>query len=142
MAGKPNSKLKGGTVSLKVLITAASLTAMVSGWSVLAGKSNQEETDETPVPLDELSESQIIEVLDLGPIPTLIPKPTGVLQSSASMNSALPITGVPLVDPVNGLPVVKPVALNRGKTKSDLDKGGKESPADSPKEPVTNTRSS
>ncbi len=142
MTGKRNPKQMNGVVGVKILITAASLTAFVGGWKALAGQSKADLAEATVEPLIEESEQDVVQALNLAPIPTLFPERGGSTSNYNRLTAALPNAGVPNLSPVNGLPLVTPSAPINGNKKVDLDKDGNKQTGKTSKEPVANTRSS
>jgi hypothetical protein len=127
----------------KILVTAASLATVVGGWAALALQQSTLNTQESINVTDDSSQV----VLDLPPLPTLVPEPssvpTGILPNRpvSAPPISTPLTYAPYSTPVVNPPVV--TAPSRGNTdstqKGSTEKsGGKKAP----KDPVSHTGSS
>ena len=123
-----------GTTGAKMLITAASIAAVIGGWAgftIEQARSAAKESTEGASSTDQVS-------LELAPLPTLVPEPTSVIGSISSQPAAfVPSFGTtPLATPaVLATPVgIKPPVSDPKAIKSQ-DKAPK-------KEPKAKTRTS
>jgi hypothetical protein len=141
MTTRNPQKKSGSAAHLKMVVTAASLTAVIGGWASLTFQQTWgagAEEVETQIASDEAEEL----TYELEPLPTLVPEPT-FIPYNRQYSVPVSIAGLPSAQPVLMSAQVTPVvALNLGKDKPETERGGQGKPDKQPKEPVTNTRSS
>ena len=141
MTSRNPHKKSGGAAHLKMVVTAASLTAVIGGWASLTFQQTWgagAEEVETQIPPDEAEEL----AFDLAPLPTLVPEPA-FIPITRYTGGPVSVSGLPTAVPIRGSVQVTPVvAMNLGKDKPDTERLGQGKPDKQPKEPVTNTRSS
>jgi hypothetical protein len=147
MSSKPNpkrSKSASGAAGVKMLITAASLTAVIGGWASFTARGAGAQLPEQNNNEEAIDDNHRLTV-DLSPLPTLIPEPSPVPTLRV-------VTGLPsstsrvVASPGSGLPAPTPVAAKdssaKGKGSSSKGAAPKESSKPPKPDPVSNTRSS
>lgn len=137
---KPKRSKSTGAAGAKMLITAASLTAVIGGWASFTAREAQlpEQSD-----LEEAADDNNQLSIDLAPLPTLIPEPRS--KPALRVVYEPPSTGHVVNLPSKGSPAATPVVAkpNNGKINSDREKTGAKSEQKPEKpEPVSNTKSS
>ena len=147
MSSSPSPKKSApssNSAGAKILVTAASLATVVGGWAALALQQSTLNTQESINVSDDSSQV----VLDLPPLPTLVPEPssvpTGILPNR-------PVSGPPVSAPLAyspySTPVANPPVVTAAPARSNTDstqKGssGKSGGKKAPKDPVSHTGSS
>ena len=142
---KPSRNPAGatGVTSVKMLVTASSLAAVVGGWAaltLLGPKAEAKVAEE----IDDQGEME----LELPPLPTLVPEVSAV--APARIPVSMTLAGLPVTNPIGVLPPqITPGVTNApppkpGSDKEGVDKSNKpEKPAKPDKpEPVANTKAS
>jgi len=139
------SKPSSGAAGVKMLITAASLTAVIGGWASFTARGAGAQLPENNDGEETIDDNHRLTV-DLPPMPTLIPEPSPMPTLRAVSISGLPTTGRVIASPGSGLPAPTPVGVKdtsgKGKNSSPKDVAPKESSKPPKPEPVSNTRSS
>jgi len=138
------SKSSSGAAGVKMLITAASLTAVIGGWASFTARGagvqlpDQNDTEEAADDNHRIS-------VDLSPLPTLVsePSPVPTLRVVTGLPSS---TNRVIASPGSGLPVPTPIAAKdssgKGKGTSPKDVTPKDVSKLPKPDPVSNTRSS
>ena len=114
MTATPSSKKparSSNANSVKMLITAASVASVVGGWAVFSVKQSFSASAGTTSDQTTTANANQV-VVDLLPLPTLVPYPSGMQTVGVSASLPAPITGVspttPQLAPTPGAP--RPVA--------------------------------
>jgi hypothetical protein len=145
MSSSPSPKRStrsSNSAPAKILITAASLVTMVGGWAALALQQSALNAQKNAAVSDDTSQF----VLDLPPLPTLVPEPSSI-PTGASPNPTVspPLTFAPYNTAVVSTPVANPplVTVPSGGNKNGAQKGTSGKAANKPaKDPVSHTGSS
>jgi hypothetical protein len=128
----PSSKSSGA----KILVTAASLAMLMGGWAALAIRQSML----NPQGNEDVSDDLVHSVLELPPIPTLVPEPRSITVSTRSnFNSSAPVVYSRLGKPIVSPPMVvvsTPASITT--KQNNLEKA----PSKPPKEPAAQTGSS
>ena len=131
-----------GVTSVKMLVTASSLAAVVGGWAALTLLAPQAQSQE----IEEADSEGEIE-LELPPLPTLVPEVSAVIPARIPVSRT--ITGLPVMDPIGVLPPLSTPGVTNapppkpGDDKVGAEKGKAEKPAKADRpEPVSNSRAS
>lgn len=146
MSSKPNpkrSRSSSGAAGVKMLITAASLTAVIGGWASFTARGAQlpEQNDNK----DAADDNHRLTV-DLPLLPTLVSEPSPM--PTLRVVSGLPSSPSSVISsPGSGFPAPTPAAVKdssgKGKGSSPKDVAPPKEPNKPPKpDPVSNTRSS
>ena len=139
MPANRSPKRSGASASAtgaKMLVTAASLAAVVGGWAGFTiHQSNTAKQASNTAPYDP---SQVS--LELPPLPTLVPEPSPM--PGFRTIAAIPPAGSVIATPVPGLPVPTPVVVaSSGGNSGSNERAGKDEGQAKP-DPVTDTHSS
>lgn len=134
---KKSAKSSSST-GAKILVTAASLATLVGGWAEFAIQQSTLNSQKSVDVLDDASQA----VLDLPPLPTLVPEPSSipVVTRPALPGSPL-LTFSPLSTPVVNPPLVTVPTVNSRTIASQKETSSK-APNKPPKDPVAHTSSS
>jgi hypothetical protein len=140
MSASPSPKRSApgsGSTGTKIFVTAASLATVVGGWAALALQQATLNTQKS----GDVSEDASQVVLDLPPLPTLVPEPSSI--------PSMPLPNQPVSQPLAFSPYSTPVAIPTGVTTPSATKkqGNQKDPSGKPankpaKDPVSRTGSS
>jgi hypothetical protein len=122
----------------KILVTVASLAAVVGGWAALAIQQSIQNAQKSVGVSDDASQL----VLDLPPLPTLVPEPTYIsVMTLPNLPVSSPLAFSPLSTPLANPPLV--TAPPSVENKDGIQKGTSGKAANKPaKDPVAHTSSS
>jgi hypothetical protein len=144
MSNSPSPKRSApssNSTGAKILVTAASLATVVGGWAALALQQSTLNTQKSVAVSDDASQV----VLDLPPLPTLVPEPSSIpLVTSPNLPGSPPLTFSPYSTPVANPPIVT-APSSGSKNTSQKDTAGKSAnnAANKPaKDPVAHSGSS
>ena len=129
LASSKPSRKKDGAAGAKMLVTAASIAAVISGWAAFTVSQSQAVGDSEIVTVDDESMSAEVAVI-LPPLPTLVPEIGGI-----------PTTGATFPTNVTPTPIAPPVGVSPG-GKEPSTKTVKIANKPAKRNPVTKTHSS
>jgi hypothetical protein len=140
MSSSPSPKSSASAANsagAKIFVTAASLATVVGGWAALSLQQSAENTQASVEVPDDASQV----VLNLPPLPTLVPEPSSIpTNSSPSRPVSAPLTFSPYSTPAAN-PTVATVPASGKKNTSSKESSGK-AESEPPKDPVAHTGSS